>query len=174
MTPQRPARSIPGLSASAPVPARWRGSSSAKRAWASRNGVSKYVWPRRSAGLLRETPWRASRTVSDTAAPAPSPPCFTARWAPHLGSISAAASRPKMHAIMSAPDALPTTAALLVIDLQKAIDAPYWGPRNNPDCERNVAALLERWRATRRPIYHIKHDSTEPQSAYRPGQPGND
>jgi len=75
---------------------------------------------------------------------------------------------------MSAPDALPTTAALLVIDLQKAIDAPYWGPRNNPDCERNVAALLERWRATRRPIYHIKHDSTEPQSAYRPGQPGND
>jgi nicotinamidase-related amidase len=75
---------------------------------------------------------------------------------------------------MSAPDALPTTAALLVIDLQKAIDAPYWGPRNNPDCERNVAALVERWRATRRPIYHIKHDSTEPQSAYRPGQPGND
>src|SRR6266404_3985664 len=70
---------------------------------------------------------------------------------------------------MSAPpDTLPATAALLIIDLQKAIDAPYWGPRNNPDCERNVAALLERWRATRRPIYHIKHDSTEPQSAYRP------
>jgi nicotinamidase-related amidase len=75
---------------------------------------------------------------------------------------------------MSAPDALPATAALLIIDLQKAIDAPYWGPRNNPDCERNVAALLERWRATQRPIYHVKHDSTEPQSAYRPGQPGND
>jgi len=74
---------------------------------------------------------------------------------------------------MSASDALPASAALLVIDLQKAIDAPYWGPRNNPDCERNVAALLARWRATRRPIYHIKHDSTGPQSAYRPGQPGN-
>jgi len=75
---------------------------------------------------------------------------------------------------MSLPDTLPATAALLIIDLQKAIDAPYWGPRNNPDCERNVAALLERWRATGRPIYHIKHDSTEPKSAYRPGQPGND
>ena len=75
---------------------------------------------------------------------------------------------------MSAPDTLPANAALLIIDLQKAIDAPYWGRRNNPDCERNVAALLERWRATRRPIYHVKHDSTEPQSAYRPGQPGND
>ncbi len=75
---------------------------------------------------------------------------------------------------MSAPDTLPASAALVIIDLQKAIDAPYWGPRNNPDCERNVAALLERWRATHRPIYHVKHDSMEPQSAYRPGQPGND
>jgi nicotinamidase-related amidase len=75
---------------------------------------------------------------------------------------------------MSTADALPASAALLIIDLQKAIDAPYWGPRNNPDCERNVAALLGRWRATRRPIYHIKHDSAEPHSAYRPGQPGND
>jgi nicotinamidase-related amidase len=75
---------------------------------------------------------------------------------------------------MSAPDLLPPCAALLIIDLQKAIDATYWGPRNNPDCERNVAALLARWRETGRPVYHIKHDSTEPQSAYRPGQPGND
>src|SRR5215472_899091 len=75
---------------------------------------------------------------------------------------------------MPPPDALPASAALLIIDLQKAIEAPYWGPRNNPDCERRVATLLERWRATHRPIYHIRHDSTEPQSAYRPGQPGND
>lgn len=75
---------------------------------------------------------------------------------------------------MPPPDPLPTSAALLIIDLQMAIEAPYWGPRKNPECERNVAALLERWRATRRPIYHIRHDSTEPQSAYRPGQPGND
>jgi nicotinamidase-related amidase len=75
---------------------------------------------------------------------------------------------------MPAIESLPASAALIVIDLQRAIDAPYWGPRNNPDAERNVAVLLDRWRATRRPIYHIRHDSTEPQSAYRPGQPGND
>lgn len=75
---------------------------------------------------------------------------------------------------MAPLDPLPATAALVVIDLQKAIDAPYWGPRNNPEAERNVAALLARWRATGRPIYHVKHDSTEPTSAYRPGQPGND
>jgi nicotinamidase-related amidase len=74
---------------------------------------------------------------------------------------------------MTAPT-LPASAALLIIDLQKAIDAPYWGRRNNPGAETNVARLLAAWRASGRPIYHVRHDSTEPQSAYRPGQPGND
>lgn len=64
--------------------------------------------------------------------------------------------------------------ALLVIDMQRAIDAPYWGPRNNPQAEGNIAALLAHWRSRQRPLYHIRHDSTEPNSAYRPGQPGHD
>lgn len=67
--------------------------------------------------------------------------------------------------------------ALLVIDLQKAIDDPRWakdGPRNNPEAEANIARLLASWRKAKRPLYHIRHDSTEPASAYRPGQPGND
>jgi nicotinamidase-related amidase len=65
-------------------------------------------------------------------------------------------------------------AALLVIDVQKAIDHPSWGVRNNPEAESNIAALLSAWRAAGRPIYHIRHDSAEPQSHYRPGQPGHD
>jgi nicotinamidase-related amidase len=69
---------------------------------------------------------------------------------------------------------LPLTAALLVIDVQKAIDHPSWGQRNNPEAERNIAALLQAWRASGRPIYHIRHDSVEPASHYRPGQPGNE
>jgi len=67
--------------------------------------------------------------------------------------------------------------ALLVIDLQKAIDDPRWakdGPRNNPEAEANIARLLVGWRKAGRPIIHIRHDSTEPQSPYRPGQPGNE
>lgn len=67
--------------------------------------------------------------------------------------------------------------ALLVIDLQLAIDAPYHaaeGPRNNPDAETVAAALLSAWRATNRPVFHIRHDSVLPTSAYRPGQTGND
>ena len=72
------------------------------------------------------------------------------------------------------PKPLPLTAALIVIDLQKAIDHPSWGERNNPEAEKNVAALLEAWRRTGRPVYHIRHDSSEPASHYRPGQPGHD
>jgi nicotinamidase-related amidase len=60
------------------------------------------------------------------------------------------------------------------MDIQKAIDHPSWGQRNNLDAERNVAALLHAWRTSQRPIYHIRHDSTEPASPYRPGQPGNE
>jgi len=72
------------------------------------------------------------------------------------------------------PATLPSYAALIVIDMQKAIDHPSWGERNNPDAEKNVAALLAAWRSSQRPVYHIRHDSTEPESHYRPGQPGND
>src|SRR5580692_4835742 len=67
-------------------------------------------------------------------------------------------------------------AALLVVDVQRAIDAAYHtaqGPRNNPDAERNIARLLAAWREDHRTIIHIRHDSTFPQSAYRPGQEGN-
>ncbi len=69
---------------------------------------------------------------------------------------------------------LPHSAALLVIDVQHAIDHPSWGERNNPQAEGNIAALLAAWRGSGRPIYHVRHDSTEPQSHYRPGQPGHE
>jgi nicotinamidase-related amidase len=72
------------------------------------------------------------------------------------------------------PKPLPADAALIVIDLQKAIDHPSWSERNNPEAEKNVAALLQAWRRTGRPVYHIRHDSGEPASHYRPGQSGHD
>jgi nicotinamidase-related amidase len=69
---------------------------------------------------------------------------------------------------------LPPNAALIVIDMQKAIDDASWGERNNADAERNVAALLQAWRGSGRPVYHVRHDSAEPESHYRPGQVGNE
>lgn len=67
--------------------------------------------------------------------------------------------------------------ALIVIDVQKAIDHPKWrvdGDRNHPEAERNIARLLAAWRARRWPIYHVRHDSREPDSPYRPGQPDHE
>jgi nicotinamidase-related amidase len=72
---------------------------------------------------------------------------------------------------------LPSNTALLVVDVQRAIDDPSWaadGPRNNPGAEANIAALLANWRRLGFPVFHIKHDGTFPTSTYRPGQPGND
>jgi nicotinamidase-related amidase len=73
--------------------------------------------------------------------------------------------------------AWPPKTTLIIIDVQDAIDDPRWaaeGPRNNPTAEANIARLLAAWRQRHQPIIHIRHDSTFPQSAYRPGQPGND
>ena len=69
---------------------------------------------------------------------------------------------------------LSANAALLIIDVQKAIDDPSWGHRNNPHAEANIVKLLSAWRATHRPIVHVRHMSREPLSTYRPGQVGNE
>ncbi len=68
---------------------------------------------------------------------------------------------------------LPHDAALLVVDVQLAIDDARWGRRNNPGAERAIAALLAAWRAEALPIVHIRHDSVEPGSPYAPGSPGH-
>jgi nicotinamidase-related amidase len=69
---------------------------------------------------------------------------------------------------------LPRNTALIVIDVQRAIDHPSWGVRNNPDAEQKMAALLACWRERGMPVFHVRHDSVEPQSTYRPGQPGHE
>lgn len=81
-----------------------------------------------------------------------------------------------MHPHEPSPHPLPASAALLIIDVQKAIDDPRWenhGPRNNLGAEDKMAALLAAWRQAGRPLYHIRHESTEPGSTYRPGGPGS-
>jgi len=68
---------------------------------------------------------------------------------------------------------LPRDAVLLIVDVQKGMDvyAERYN-RNNPDLETNIARLQDAWRKTGRPIIHVQHLSTEPDSPLRPGQPG--
>lgn len=63
---------------------------------------------------------------------------------------------------------------LMLIDLQKAIDDPSWGQRNNPDAEDSIKELLDAWRNLHMPILHVKHMSVNSDSHYRSGQIGND
>ncbi|MBD2101677.1 cysteine hydrolase family protein [Leptolyngbya sp. FACHB-261] len=69
---------------------------------------------------------------------------------------------------------IPSNAVLIIIDVQKAIDHPSWGRRNNDQAETNIVQLLSAWRETHRPVVHVRHLSTEPGSTYRPGQEGCD
>lgn len=62
----------------------------------------------------------------------------------------------------------------MLIDLQKAIDDPSWGKRNNPNAEAQIGKLLSLWRKMSLPILHVKHMSTDPHSKYLPGTPGNE
>jgi len=48
------------------------------------------------------------------------------------------------------------------------------GQRNNPGADAQLARLLDLWRARRWPLIHIRHDSQETKSLYRPGQVGHD
>lgn len=64
--------------------------------------------------------------------------------------------------------------ALVVVDVQKAFHDPAWGRRDNPACEENIGALIGAWRERGHPVVFVRHDSVEPESLLRPGQPGND
>lgn len=64
--------------------------------------------------------------------------------------------------------------ALMIIDVQKGLDDPSWGSRNNPDAEAKIALLLSAWRKNSQPIIHVRHCSLESDSPLRPHQPGNE
>ena len=68
---------------------------------------------------------------------------------------------------------LPDCTALVIIDVQKGIEQPLLGQRNNPQAEANMAVLLAAWRERQAPVVHIRHCSTEAESLLRPELPGN-
>lgn len=72
--------------------------------------------------------------------------------------------------------ALALDAALVLIDIQNGFDELAWG-RPSPDAavaQDNMRTLAHRWVDTGRPIVVVRHDSIQPSSPLRSGQPGND
>ena len=55
-----------------------------------------------------------------------------------------------------------TRHALVVVDAQQGFDDPWWGTRNNPSCDDNIAALAVAWGRLGRPVVHVRHDSSDP------------
>lgn len=66
-------------------------------------------------------------------------------------------------------------AALVVVDVQRGFEEEaYWGARNNPDADRNIAGLIDAWQESGRPVVFVRHDSSEPGSPLRVGHRGNE
>ena len=63
--------------------------------------------------------------------------------------------------------------ALLLIDIQQGLDDPRHGERSTPEFEGKLKQLLAAWRKAGRPVVHVQHMSTEPDSLLRPELPGN-
>jgi len=63
--------------------------------------------------------------------------------------------------------------ALVVVDAQQGFDDPGWGPRDNPGCDENIAALVRQWAGRGRPLVYVRHDSSDPASPLHPSAPGN-
>ncbi|HME11875.1 MAG TPA: cysteine hydrolase family protein [Candidatus Acidoferrum sp.] len=68
---------------------------------------------------------------------------------------------------------LPPNAALILIDIQQGMDDAKWGARNNPHAETNAAAMLAAWRASQRPVIHVRHASKNKTSPLHPDYPGH-
>lgn len=68
---------------------------------------------------------------------------------------------------------LDDTAVLIPIDVQRGFDEAGWPRRNNPAMEDNGKRLLAAWRAERRTLIHVRHDSIHPHSTLHPAHRGN-
>ncbi|MEV7796520.1 cysteine hydrolase family protein [Streptomyces sp. NPDC087512] len=66
-------------------------------------------------------------------------------------------------------------AALVVVDVQMGFEElGFWGERNHPEADDNIAALIDVWQSTGRPVVFVRHDSVKPGSPLRTGYEGND
>ena len=73
---------------------------------------------------------------------------------------------------MNSVHTFPNSTALLIIDVQKGLDDPYYGIRCYPEAEQNMRRILAGWRDQKRPVVHVQHLSVNPESPLYPDKPG--
>ncbi|MCB5165439.1 cysteine hydrolase [Streptomyces bambusae] len=72
-----------------------------------------------------------------------------------------------------APLTLDSDAVLIVVDVQQGFDdAEFWGVRDNPDAEKNIAAIAAAWQDSGRPVVVVRHASDG--GPLQPGTPGHE
>lgn len=69
---------------------------------------------------------------------------------------------------------LNASTALVIIDVQKALDEPEYADKNNPEYNLRIQDLLSIWRARDLPVFHVKHSSHDPLSPYFSLTPSNE
>ncbi|MEM0157587.1 MAG: cysteine hydrolase family protein [Thermoplasmataceae archaeon] len=67
---------------------------------------------------------------------------------------------------------IPENSALILIDVQVAWNDTSWGRRNNPKAEEVMSDTLALWRKRDLPVFHVRHDSRNPESLLKEGKPG--
>jgi nicotinamidase-related amidase len=64
-------------------------------------------------------------------------------------------------------------AALIIVDVQEASVIPAEGQLSNPAAERNIAALICRWRRDGLPLFFVKYLSPRKASPFHEDSPGS-
>lgn len=67
---------------------------------------------------------------------------------------------------------IPSNPVLVLIDVQKGTSDPTWGRRNNPEAEKSMKSVLNKFRNGGFPVIHVRQeDSMDPDSLFRKGKP---
>nr|WP_285876960.1 cysteine hydrolase family protein [Fictibacillus phosphorivorans] len=62
---------------------------------------------------------------------------------------------------------------MLIIDVQKGFDnVDFWGERNNPNAELNMLTLLDAFRSSNLPVFHVQHQSENENAPLHPTKLG--
>jgi nicotinamidase-related amidase len=63
--------------------------------------------------------------------------------------------------------------ALIIIDVQQVLADPALGTLNNPDAEKNILKLLNRWRREKLPLFFVQYISPRRSSPFHEDAPGS-